>query len=142
MNAFKANWVQILFILSLCLTACMPAEEAKTASISGGSFFDADGNGTFSEGETGVANMCVRLYHGACGENMIENRNTNEKGEFQFNKLAAGDYCVVSDFELLTCGYGGNHPTNSISRHVTLESGMNTEIEWFGFTNLSGETDP
>jgi len=142
MNTLKRVCIQILMILPLWIAACTPAEEPQTASISGGIFFDADKNGKYSQNETGKADMCVRLYKGGCGENMIENHSTNEKGEFQFTDLAPGKYCVVTDFELLTCGFGGNSPTTAITRHVTLESGMHTKLEWFGFSNLSGEADP
>ena len=70
---------------------------------------------------------------------MIQTHKTNEEGEFLFAGLAAGEYCVITDFELRTCGYDGNHPTTSISRRVTLESGMHAEVEWFGFGDLSGK---
>ena len=142
MNAFKKACIQALFILPLLLAACTPVEESHTASISGGIFFDCDKDGECAEDETGIADMCVRLYHGACGENMIQNHKTNENGEFLFSELAPGDYCVLTDFELRTCGFAGNHPTTSISRHVTLESGMHAELEWFGFGNLSGDSNP
>ena len=140
MNTLKSTCILVLVVLSLCFSACTPVEEPKTASISGGIFFDADENGKYSEEESGKADMCVRLYYGACGENMIENRTTNENGEYQFTNLTPGQYCVITDFELLTCGYGGNNPTTSISRRVKLESGMHAELEWFGFSNLSGDS--
>ena len=141
MKSLQKNWIQVLFVLSLFMAACTPVEEARTASISGGIFFDCDKDGECADDETGIEGMCVRLYHGACGENMIQNRTTNEEGEFLFSGLGAGEYCVISDFELRTCGYDGNAPTTSISRHVTLETGMQAEIEWFGFGNLSGDDD-
>lgn len=142
MNSLKRIWIQALFILPLCFAACTPVEEPHTASISGGAFFDCDKDGECAEDETGIAGMCVRLYFGACGENMIQNHTTNEKGEFTFSGLAPGKYCVVSDFELRTCGYDGNAPTTSISRKVTLVSGQKAELEWFGFGNLAGDTKP
>ena len=141
MNTLKRACIQVLIILPLWITACTPAEEPQTASISGGIFFDCDKDGECADDEAGIADMCVRLYYGGCGGDMIQNHNTNEEGEFQFTGLVPGDYCVVTDLDLLTCGFGGNHPTTSISRKVTLESGMNAELEWFGFTNLSGETE-
>lgn len=141
MTTFKKACIQALFILPLLLAACTPVEEPHTASISGGIFFDCDKDGECAEDETGIADMCVRLYHGACGENMIQNHQTNEKGEFLFSELAPGDYCVLTDFELRTCGFAGNHPTTAISRNVTLESGMHAELEWFGFGNLSGDAE-
>lgn len=141
MSFLHRYWIPVLFVLSLFLTACTPVEEPHTASISGGIFFDCDRDGECAEDETGIAGMCIRLYQGACGENMIQNRDTNEKGEFLFSGLAPGDYCVITDFELRTCGYDGNAPTTSISRKVTLTSGMHAELEWFGFGSLAGDTE-
>jgi hypothetical protein len=142
MNFLLKLWVPLLLALSVSLVACNPATEANTAAISGGVFFDCNKDGECEEDETGIADMCVRLYYGACGENLMQTHSTNEKGEFQFAGLAAGEYCVLTDFELRTCGFAGNHPTTSISRQVTLESGMNAEIEWFGFDDLAGESAP
>lgn len=141
MNTTQKIWSFLAFIMLLCIAACTPAEEPQTASISGGVFFDCNKDGECEEDEAGIAGMCVRLYAGACGENMIQNHTSDELGEFTFTGLAPGEYCVISDFELLTCGYAGNHPTTSISRHVTLEAGMNAELEWFGFGNLSGDEE-
>jgi len=141
MMTFKKVLIQLLFILPLILAACTPAEEPMTASISGGVFFDCDKDGECAEDEAGIAEMCIRLYFGGCGENMIQNHTTNKEGEFEFTGLAAGEYCVLADFDLLTCGFGGNHPTTSISRNVTLESGMHLELEWFGFGKLAGESE-
>ena len=139
MNTFQKIWIQGLFILPLCLAACTPVAETHTASISGGVYCDCDKNGECANNETGIANMKIRLYFGACGENLIQTHNTNEKGEFMFSELAAGEYCVFPDYELKTCGFAGNSPTTSISRRVTLENGMKANVIWFGFGNLSGE---
>jgi hypothetical protein len=142
MNSLSKAWVPVLLILSILLVACNPASEPNTASISGGVFFDCNKDGECEEEDAGIANMCVRLYSGGCGEDMIQMHSTNEDGEFRFAELAAGEYCVIADFELLTCGYAGNHPTTSISRRVTLENGMHSELEWFGFGDLSGKAVP
>ena len=141
MNTTQKIWSFLASIMLLCIAACTPVEEPHTASISGGVFFDCNKDGECEEDEAGIAGMCVRLYAGACGENMIQNHTSDKLGEFTFTELAPGEYCVISDFELLTCGYAGNHPTTSISRHVTLEAGMNAELEWFGFGNLSGDEE-
>ena len=132
----------VLIIISSILLACSPETETNTASISGGVFFDCDKNGECAEDETGLADMCVRLYAGACGEDMMQTHKTNEEGEFQFTGLAPGEYCVMTDFELRTCGFAGNHPTTTISRRVTIQDGMHAEIEWFGFGDLSGTQPP
>jgi hypothetical protein len=142
MNSSQSTWIQVLFILPLCLAACTPVAEPRTASISGGVYFDCDKNGECDTEECGITEMTVRLYYGTCGENLLQTQISNKDGEFIFSGLAPGDYCVFPDFELKTCGYGGNFPTTAISRHVNLESGMKADLVWFGFGNLSGDTDP
>ncbi len=137
----KIAWLQVLFIPLLYLSACTPAADPHTASITGGIYFDCDKDGECADDETGIADMCVRLYSGACGEDLMQTHSTNDKGEFTFTELAAGDYCVLSDFELKTCGFGGNFPTTSISRSVTLEVGMKADLEWFGFGDISGQPE-
>jgi len=141
MKILARNGIYLLFILLLGFAACTPVEDSNSASISGRVFFDCNKDGECADDETGIANMCVRLYFGGCGENLIQNHMTDKNGEFQFAGLAAGEYCVMTDPELLTCGFGGNHPTTSVLRHVTLEDGMHAELEWFGFGNLSGDDD-
>ena len=87
MNSSLKIWIQLLFVLSLVLTACTPVEEPNTASITGGIFFDCDKDGECADDETGIADMCVRLYFGSCGEDLIQNHTTNEEGEFTFSEL-------------------------------------------------------
>lgn len=141
MKNFTRMGTYLLFVLLLGFTACAPAEDSNSASISGRVFFDCDKDGKCADDETGIAGMCVRLYAGSCGENMLQNHQTNEKGEFQFAGLAAGEYCVMADPELLSCGFAGNHPTTSIFRHVTLADGMHADLKEFGFGILSGDGD-
>lgn len=141
MNSLQKAAIRVLCILPLCLAACAPVEEPKTASISGRVYFDVDNSGGCSKDETGIVDMPVRLYHGACGENMMETHYTDKNGEFRFSDLAPGEYCVIPDFEFKTCGYAGNFPTTAISRHVTLESGMRADLVWFGFGDLSGQAE-
>ena len=140
MNSLQMACIRVLCILHLCLAACTPVEEPKTASISGRVYFDVD-NSSSCEKEPGIADMPIRLYAGACGENMLETHYTNENGEFIFSDLAPGQYCVIPDFEFKTCGYAGNFPTTAISRHVTLESGTKADLVWFGFGDLSGNPE-
>jgi hypothetical protein len=142
MNSPKKTWILLPFILSMCLAACTPVEEPPTASISGGVYFDCNQNAKCDADECGIAGMSIRLYYGACGENLLQTYISNKKGEFMFSGLAPADYCVFPDFELKSCGYDGNFPTTAISRHVTLEPGMKVEIVWFGFGNLSGGSEP
>ena len=142
MISFQKTLIQILFILSLGLAACTPVAETPPGSISGGIYFDCDKSGELEDTEAGISDMVVRLYHGGCGESLVQTHQTDEKGEFMFSNLEPGEYCVFPDFELKTCGYAGNAPTTPVSRHVTLESGMRVDLVWFGFGDLSGSTEP
>ena len=142
MNVFQKSCIQVMCILPLCLAACTPVTEPKTASISGRVYFDFDKSGECEESESGIADMSIRLYFGACGENMLATHYTDKEGEFEFSGLAPGEYCVFPDFDLKTCGFEGNFPTTAISRHVTLESGMKADLVWFGFGDISGNTEP
>jgi hypothetical protein len=142
MNSSQKSWTQVLFILSLSLAACTPVAEPSPGSISGGIYFDCDKSGKLEGADSGISDMVVRLYHGQCGENLIQTHNTDENGEFMFSGLEPGEYCVFPDFELKTCGYAGNAPTTPVSRHVTLEDGMRVDLVWFGFGDLSGDTGP
>ena len=141
MKSLQKTWIHVLFILPLCLAACTPVAESPTASISGGVFFDCNKNGECDSKETGIAGMPIRLYFGSCGENILQTHLTDKEGEFIFSELTPGDYCVFPDFELKTCGYGGNFPTTVISRHVTLEAVTKASLVWFGFGDLSGDTE-
>jgi len=140
MKSSPGTWIMSMFVIPLYLVACAPAVEPHTASISGGVYFDCNKSGKCEDDESGIAGMCIRLYLGACGENMLQTHKTNEKGEFMFSELAPGEYCVFPDFEMKSCGYAGNFPTTPISRHVTLEAGTKAELVWFGFGTLSGDT--
>jgi hypothetical protein len=142
MNTSQRTWIFVLLVLPLWLAGCTPVEEPNTASISGGVYFDCDKDGECAKHEVGIADMCVRLYFGGCGENLLQTHKTDENGEFLFSELAAGEYCVFPDFEFKTCGFDGNFPTTPISRHVTLESGMRADLVWFGFGTLSGKEEP
>ncbi len=119
MKYLQKACIRGLCILPLCLAACTPVEAPKTASISGRVYFDVD-NSSSCEKEPGIAGMSVRLYKGACGENMLETHYTDENGEFLFADLTPGDYCVIPDFEDKTCGYAGNFPTTGVftARHA------------------------
>jgi len=82
MNSLQRTWIQVLFILPLCLTACTPVAESHTASISGGVYFDCDKNGECDSKEAGITGMPVRLYFGSCGENILQTDLTDKEGEF------------------------------------------------------------
>ena len=137
MSYSQRAWITALFILPFVLSACTPVEQSRAASITGGVYFDCDKDGECGEDETGIADMYVRLYFGACGENMIQTHKTDKNGDFSFAGLLPGEYCVYPDYELKTCGYDGNFPTTAITRKITLKSGENAELEKFGFGDLS-----
>lgn len=125
--------------LFLFLSACTPPDEAAPSTIAGGVFFDCDKNGDCDTGDCGIEDMRIRLYADSCGGDILQTATTNEEGEFQFSGLEPGEYCVFPDFKFEMCGYGGNYPTNAISRKVSLEPGHNADLTWFGMTRLEGD---
>lgn len=53
MISLQKACIQVLCILPLCLAACTPVEESKTASISGRVYFNVDISGECSNNEYG-----------------------------------------------------------------------------------------
>ncbi len=65
-------------------------------------YYDWSGNGTQDNGETGIANVDMRLYEDGNGDGIIAATDaliatvtTNEFGVYQFTGLAAGNYIVA-----------------------------------------------
>jgi hypothetical protein len=92
-----------LITFSLLLLASPPASgagvpllllDAANLSLNGTAFLDAEGDGFFSAGEAGLANVTVRLL--LDGEE-IDNLTTDEQGRYLFANLSPGRYVVMSD---------------------------------------------
>jgi hypothetical protein len=130
----------LLCLLMASLAGCRAESPEQPATLTGGVFFDCNRDGACGEGDCGIENITVRLYQGGCNGTMVQTAKTDDAGSFQFSGLEPGDYCVFMDAELDTCGYGGNFPTNAISRKVSLSSGEVLALEQFGLTKLGGET--
>lgn len=80
----------------LCATPAVPPTEPPTGCID-----DAlDGiiaNGLFEAGEPGIGNVVVTLGLGACPATPLGSRTTNSSGQYVFDDLDAGTYCLSID---------------------------------------------
>lgn len=132
----KRSWVVLLLgvVCIFLLVACNQGQDQTPGKITGGVFCDCNKDGECDQNEEGMANIAVRLYVGACGEQLYETTKTDAKGQFAFTDLEPGDYCVFPDVEPVCGGYAGNYPTSSINRNVTVDAGETTDLLWFGYT--------
>lgn len=66
------------------------------SSADGASFF---GNGLLEDGEPGLENVVVSLGEGSCPSVGLAETETDADGDYIFEELAAGEYCVSIDTE-------------------------------------------
>lgn len=71
-----------------------PSADAASLSLNGTVFQDANGDGFFSPGETGLANAAIRLI---LDETEIANTTANESGQYLFVNLFPGLYQLRAD---------------------------------------------
>jgi hypothetical protein len=129
-----------LITLSLLLMISLPAsgedaplsaQDVASLSLNGTAFLDADGDGFFSPGETGLANATVRLL--LDGEE-IASLATDEQGRYLFANLSPGRYVVMSD------PFSGQSQTAPANRYeVTLSDKPAFDLNYgfFAPTNLT-----
>ncbi len=114
-------------------------------------FYDVDGSGLPDDGsEPGLNGVVVRLYQGACpaGGSPLRSFTTAGNGQYLFQNLMAGTYCVDVDESTLPAGLSlttANEPqtvtlpTNT-SSYLTADFGYRREQP--GFTcDLAGVSD-
>jgi len=127
----------LFFILSASLIAAgadalSSSSDAAALSLNGTAFQDTDGDGFFSPGEVGLANITIR----AIREGMvITNATTNESGQYFFGNLSPGKYELKADpFS------GGNLTAPGAGYYeVTLsdKSGFGLDYGFFAPSNLT-----
>lgn len=71
----------------------------STSSIGDRVWYDTNNNTQQDDGATGINGVTVNLYSGACGPTggVIRTMVTSEDGNYLFDELAAGTYCVDLD---------------------------------------------
>ena len=81
--------------------------ETGKFSIGDRVWYDLNGDGIQDAGEPGINGVTVNLYEGACGAGGLLKawRQTFGNGDYLFNKLPAGVYCVDVDASSLPAGY-------------------------------------
>ena len=106
--------------------------QALLASISGTKFNDANGNGVFDAGETGVSGVTI-LLQGSSGQ--PASTTTDSSGNFSFTGLSPGTYTVS---EVLPSGFTQTVPGGAGTISVTVAAGESRKGLLFG--NQAGGT--
>ncbi|AOX01398.1 hypothetical protein BJP34_19890 [Moorena producens PAL-8-15-08-1] len=121
----------------------------RPAEIGNQVWLDANGNGLFDQGETGVEGVKVTLTgagkDGIFGtsDDITKVRTTNNNGKYKFENLAAGDYKVTfsdlpSDLNFTTANVGNQEskdsdvidPSTGMTDVITLKAGeINHEVD-------------
>ena len=107
---------------------------APTGSIGDVVFDDADADGVFDAGESGLAGVDVDLFDVA--STLVGSVTTAADGSYSFTGLAAGDYTVDVDETTLPAGYvltTTNEPATITVLEDAAYSGAN-----FGYTSNTG----
>jgi hypothetical protein len=98
-------------------------------SISGGVYYDINGDGDRDGGEGGQVGWQINLGQGACNSSGAGSTNTDGSGAFTFSNVIPGTYCVTLVINLSNCGW---QSATGIRRTVNVGNGQHVNIEWFG----------
>jgi hypothetical protein len=109
---------------------------APDCNFPGGSL--PEGNGTY-DGEMGLGGVEIDLYTGSCSNPTFKaSKTTSSDGEFFFDGLEAGEYCVFANSNGIISSYGGQftYPYTDefeASLFGTLNAGQNSSNWIFGW---------
>lgn len=84
----------ILLFSSYNANALSTSQYSTNLSLNGTAFQDVDANGFFSAGETGIANVTIRLIK---GDAEIALAVSNETGQYSFANLSPGSYLLAAN---------------------------------------------
>ena len=132
----------LFFLLSTSLmVACADdlsvPSESVSLSLNGTAFQDADRDGFFMPGETGLANVTIRLMLDAVE---ISNARTDELGQYFFGNLSIGKYELAADSVLgwnLTAPGAGHFEVT-----LTDKPGFGLDFGFFAPTNITAAPLP
>ncbi len=116
-----------LFVI-VSLVAC-GVEDPLSASINGSVYFDENSDED-CDCECGIPSVSIRLYREVCGGELLEVIHTDADGNYIFENLAAGSYCIFSDLDPQCNGFMA---TTSISYSIDLGPSEIAELEGFGY---------
>ncbi len=106
----------------------------QTGSIGDRIWYDTNENGIQDNGETGVANVDVKLFD--CNDNLINATQTDNNGNYLFSDVPAGSYKV--EF-VLPSGYV--FTTKDAGNDDTVDSDVNPNGQTDCFTLAAGQND-
>ena len=115
----------------LCPLPATPTPTPEPGAITGGVFFDRNGNGFKNGTDPGISDITVRLGQGACGSSGYASTSTGSSGSYTFSDLPAGTYCVSV---VINKSCGGWLPTTAEQRTVNLSPGELLLVTWFGYS--------
>jgi hypothetical protein len=101
------------------VTGLLFGNHALSATISGTTFNDANGNGLFDAGEAGMPGVAVQLKTSA--GSLVASTTSDASGNFLFHNVAAGQY-VVS--EIVPSGFVQTDPPPPGTLTVTVTEGV------------------
>jgi hypothetical protein len=113
----------------MCKLPPTPTPTPEPGSISGGVFKDLNANGTKQGTDPGWNGQAVHLGSGSCASSGLKNTTTAGSGNYSFSGLSPGTYCVSVNASI-ACNW---EPSTTESRTVTVTSGANTSVAWFGY---------
>ncbi len=105
------------------------------STLSGTVYADANANGSFGAGDTGLGGVTVYLYNGT-GTTLLASTTTASNGTYSFGNLAPATYVVT---ETPPSGYIGEAPnTGSIGGSASYTA--SSKLEQIGSINLNSNT--
>ena len=120
-------------VLVLIAAGCS-SEVESPGNITGKVFLDADADAEcdICDCDFYLEGIVIRLYQGTCTGLIHQTVETNADGDFVFEDLAPGEYCVTPKVKMICEGY---RPTTPIQQKVTVLPDETVEAPWFGFKN-------
>ena len=129
LKRFIAAFIAVI-VFSLLVGCGQGNTPVGNGVITGRVYFDKNINENCEPCECGLEKVQIRLYQDSCGGEEIAVTATDEDGNFTFENLAQGSYCVFSD---LSPSCDGFLPTTPVSQTVDLGVDEQVELEGFGY---------
>ncbi len=120
----------------LCATPDVTPSEPPTGCVDD-AIAGMIANGLFEAGEPGIGNVVVTLGLGACPATPLASRTTDSSGQYIFEDLDAGTYCLSIDplsatnsTALIPGGWTSPHISGTASFNVNLDAGDDRVINF------------
>jgi hypothetical protein len=122
-----------VIVIIVLLSGCSPEDQTVlSGEITGRVYLDEDADSQCDECgcDFYLEDINIQLYEGTCGGVIHQTTETDSEGNFTFNDIPPGDYCVSPKVKTICEGY---QPTTPIQQKVIVVSSESVEVPWFGF---------